>query len=170
LSVLLHAEPGSTSKVQLGLFSPQLPEASRLDVTLARIRAIVGEDNVGRAVLEDSHAPEAFNLQPFTVPSGDSKVIPVGHTRGMMRQFRPAETASVTLKNSRPATFFFRQKWYAVEHAYGPWVAGGEWWNQTPWGLEQWDLVARAQDGSLLCCCMMRDLMRDRWQMVSLYD
>jgi hypothetical protein len=35
LAVALHAEPGSTSKIQLGLFSPQLPEASRLDVTLA---------------------------------------------------------------------------------------------------------------------------------------
>ena len=37
LAVALDAEPGSTSKVQLGLFSPQLPEPSRLDVTLARI-------------------------------------------------------------------------------------------------------------------------------------
>jgi protein ImuB len=37
LAVALHAEPGSTSKVQSGLFSPQLPEAARLDVTLARI-------------------------------------------------------------------------------------------------------------------------------------
>ena len=42
LSLSLSAEPGSTSKVQLGLFSPQLPEPMRLDVTLARIRAIVG--------------------------------------------------------------------------------------------------------------------------------
>jgi protein ImuB len=54
LGVTLEAEPGSTIKVQLGLFSPQLPEAGRLDVTLARIRAIVGEDNVGRAVLQDT--------------------------------------------------------------------------------------------------------------------
>jgi protein ImuB len=51
LAIALHAEPGNTSKVQLGLFSPQLPEASRLDVALARIRAIVGENNVGCAVL-----------------------------------------------------------------------------------------------------------------------
>ena len=51
LALTLTAEPGSTSKVQLGLFSPQLPEASRLDVTLARIRAIIGEECVGRAVL-----------------------------------------------------------------------------------------------------------------------
>ena len=70
LALTLAAEPGSTSKVQLGLFSPQLPEPARLDVTLARIRAIVGEDCVGRAVLEDTHAPEGFRMEPFTVPSG----------------------------------------------------------------------------------------------------
>src|SRR5262249_26112929 len=55
LAVELNAEPGNTSQVQLGLFSPQLPEPSRLDVTLARIRAIVGDENVGRAVLTDRH-------------------------------------------------------------------------------------------------------------------
>ena len=170
LSVALHAEPGSTSKVQLGLFSPQLPEASRLDVTLARIRAIVGEDNVGRAVLQDTHAPEAFRVEPFTVPSGDSTVSATSLPRAALRQLRPAETASVTLRNARPAMFYFRQQRYAVEHAYGPWLAGGEWWNQTLWGMEQWDLVARAQDGSMLCCCMMRDLMQNRWQMAALYD
>ena len=44
----LERKPGSTSKVQLGLFSPQAPEPMRLDVTLARIRSIVGEGCVGR--------------------------------------------------------------------------------------------------------------------------
>ena len=68
LSLTLTAEPGSTSKVQLGLFSPQLPEPARLDVTLARIRAIVGEDCVGRAVLKDTHQPDGFRMQPFTLP------------------------------------------------------------------------------------------------------
>ena len=65
LAVVLHAEPGDTSKVQLGLFSPQLPEPGRLDVTLARIAALVGEGNVGQAVLNDTHAPENFHIEPF---------------------------------------------------------------------------------------------------------
>lgn len=170
LAVASHAESGSTSKVQIGLFSPQLPEASHLDVTLARIRALVGENNVGRAVLDDSHSTEAFHLEPFTVPSGDSKIQEATNTRGMMRQLRPAETASVTLANAQPIAFFFRAKKYAVKSAYGPWIAGGEWWNQTLWGMEQWDLVARAHDGSMLCCCMIRDLMQNHWQMAALYD
>ncbi len=66
MAVTLEAEPGSTSKVQLGLFSPQMPEPSRLDVTLARIRAIVGDENVGRAVLRDTHEPDGFRMEPFS--------------------------------------------------------------------------------------------------------
>jgi protein ImuB len=77
LTLSLAAEPGSTSKVQLGLFSPQLPEPARLDVTLAHIRAIVGDENVGRPVLRDTHQPGAFRMEPFTVPSGSSSVVPL---------------------------------------------------------------------------------------------
>jgi protein ImuB len=170
LALTLTAEPGSTSKVQLGLFSPQLPEAARLDVTLARIRAIVGEECVGRAVLQDTHAPESFRIEPFTVPSGDSAGVVSSQPRAPMRRLRPPETASVTLQNHRPSMFSFREHRYAVERAYGPWLTGGDWWNQTLWGFEQWDLVARAHDGSMICCCMTRDLRQNLWQMAALYD
>jgi protein ImuB len=87
-----------------------------------------------------------------------------------MRRLRPPETASVTLQNHRPSMFSFREHRYAVERAYGPWLTGGDWWNQTLWGLEQWDLVARAHDGSMICCCMTRDLRQNLWQMAALYD
>lgn len=170
LAVALHAEPGSTSKVQLGLFSPQLPETCRLDVTLARIRAIVGENNVGCAVLQDSHILESFRMEPFSVPSGESTITASSLTRASMRVLRPSEAASVTLQNGRPSIFFFRNRRYGVEHVYGPWIVAGDWWAQTLWGCEQWDLVARSQDGSLLCCCMMRDLLDNKWQMAALYD
>jgi protein ImuB len=170
LAISLDAEPGCTSKVQLGLFSPQLPEASRLDVTLARIRAIVGGENVGCAVLEDTHAPEGFRMEPFTVPSGDPVPIAPIALRAAARQIRPPEAAPVTLANGRLAMFSFRGRRYAVERAYGPWLAGGEWWNRTLWDLEQWDLVAQAQDGSTLHCCLVRDLIHGSWQVAALYD
>jgi protein ImuB len=170
LSLALKAEPGSTSKVQLGLFSPQLPEPMRLDVTMARIRAIVGDDGVGRAVLKDSHRPDRFLMEPFSVPTGAVSAVSPGQPRSALRQLRPAENISVATRNQRPKTFVFRERYYSVEHIYGPWLTGGDWWNPTLWGLEQWDLVARAQDNALLCCCLVRDLMRDCWQMAALYD
>jgi protein ImuB len=154
----------------LGLFSPQLPEATGLDVTLARIRAVVGENCVGRAVLQDTHATEAFRMEPFTVTSGESAVVALPKPRASMRQLRPPEIVSVTVRNSHPAMFFHRERRYMVERAYGPWLVGGDWWNPTLWGFEQWDLVAHSQNGAMLCCCMMRDLMRNQWQVAALYD
>jgi len=156
--------------VQLGLFSPQLPEATSLDVTLARIRAIVCEENVGRAVLLDTHGPEGFRIEPFAVPTNDSSAVVTAPQRAAMRQPHPSETASVTLRDRRPTKFIFRGCLFTVERAYGPWRTSGDWWNQTLWGLEQWDVVARARDGEILCCCMVRDLMHNCWQIAGLYD
>lgn len=180
LAVALDAEPGATSKVQLGLFSPQLPEASRLDVTLARIRAIVGEENVGRAALLDTHAPEAFKIEAFKPEplkieafraTEDQAETPASSPlRAATRQLRPAESVTVTLQAQRPAQFYFRGQSYRVDRAYGPWLACGDWWQQTLWGHEQWDIVARAGDSSLLCCCLVRDRMHGGWQMAALYD
>ena len=109
-------------------------------------------------------------MEPFTIPSGDPVMHVPAQTRLAMRQLRPPESVLVTLRDSRPTILVHRDERYEVEHAYGPWLAEGDWWNQTLWGFEQWDLMARAQDGSLLCCCIMRDLMQGGWQMAALYD
>jgi protein ImuB len=169
-ALTVNADPGSTSKVQLGLFSPQLPEPARLDVTLARIRAIVGEENAGCAVLNDTHAPDAFRIEPFKVPSTRATRLSHSATRPAMRQVRPAGRISVTIQNSKPKSFFFCEQRYTVERAYGPWMSSGDWWKPSLWGYEQWDLVAYAQSGALLCCCIVRDVLRNEWQMVALYD
>jgi protein ImuB len=170
LAIALDAEPGATSKVQLGLFSPQLPEASRLDVTLARIRAVVGEENVGRATLLDTHAPEAFRIEAFRATEGEGETTAAAELRAAVRQLRPAESVTVTLEAQRPVLFYFRGQKFHVDRAYGPWLACGDWWQPTLWGHEQWDIVARAGDNSLLCCCLARDRMHGGWQMAALYD
>lgn len=170
LSLTLTAEPGSISKVQMGLFSPQLPEPGRLDVTLARIRAIVGEECVGRAVLRDTHQPYEFRMEPFTVITKDGAENARTQSRVAWRQFRPPENIFVTLQDDRPALFFLHRKRYIVEKAYGPWRTSGDWWNPELWNLEQWDIVAHSADGCLLCGCIVRDVERNCWEMVALYD
>jgi protein ImuB len=146
------------------------PEPMRLDVTLARIRAIVGEDCVGRVILKDTHQPDSFRMEPFTVPSGPAVTPIPDRSMAAMRQLRPAEGVTVALRDQQPATFTFRERRYEVEHAYGPWLTGGDWWNPMLWNLEQWDLIARSRDGMILCCCLVRDLTQQSWQMVMLYD
>jgi len=170
LALTLSAQPGSTSKVQLGLFSPQVPEPMRLDVTLARIRSIVGEDCVGQVVLKDTHRPDAFRIEPFFVPTSSALETKPSTKRLAMRQLRPPEGVIVSVRNRQPDTFVFRERRYTVERAYGPWSTAGDWWKPTLWSLEQWDLVARGHDASWLCCCLTRDLTQERWQVEALYD
>ena len=178
IAVTLTAEPGSTSKVQLGLFSPQLPEPMRLDVTLVRIRALVGDECVGSPVLRDTNQPDGFRVEPFKVPSVHSSSSAPVSSPIAMRQLRPPERVSITLRDRQPAAFVFRDCRYEVEHAYGPWLAEGDWWNRQTWALEQWDLIARPSvpsgaisgDNTMLCCCLVRDLKEQSWQVVTLYD
>lgn len=171
----LAAEPGKASKVQLGLFAPQLPESGRLDITLARIRAIVGEGNVGRAVLRDSLQPEAFRphalrVEKFQVQQPQIKNSSLAPSPFALRVIRPPEGIFLTMHDHRPEAFVFREKKYAVEQAYGPWHFSGEWWNAESWNTEQWDLMARTPEGASLCCCVVRDVARNQWQLAALYD
>ena len=170
VAVTLQAEPGDTSKTQLGLFSPPLPEAARLDVTLAQLKSLLGEDNVGRAALQDSHAPESFQLEPFSVPSSSTMLNASQKYRTAARPLRPPQITSVYLTHSRPAEFFFREQYFTVERAYGPWIMGGEWWSEMLWNAEQWDVIARARNDAVLCCSIARDPLRNQWQVIALYD
>jgi protein ImuB len=65
MALTLAAEAGQSSKVQLGLFVPPMPEPSRLDVTLARLKAMVGEERVGAPALEDTHRGGSFRVESF---------------------------------------------------------------------------------------------------------
>lgn len=174
LSVRLTAEPGSTSKVQLGLFSPQLPEPTRLDVTLARLRAIVGEQRVGRAMIEDTHRPDSYRMAPFALPTTAPAPVPQAQSHSAHRRLRPPEPVTVTMSQRRPIAFVFRNQRYGIERAYGPWFSSGDWWGAAWWSLEQWDIVARVDDNAgakpVLCCCLARHPLREDWRIEALYD
>jgi protein ImuB len=175
LSVTLTADPGNTSKVQLGLFSPQLPEPDRLDVTLARIRSFVGDQRVGRAVLEDTHRLDAFRIEPFAIPTTTAGIpTPQAQARSARRRLRPPEPITVTLHQRRPSSFVFRNQRYTVERAWGPWYFSGNWWGVECWSIEKWDLVASANDGATISCSIARNPMRpattDDWRLEELYD
>ncbi|HEY0784605.1 MAG TPA: DNA polymerase Y family protein [Acidobacteriaceae bacterium] len=182
LSLEVTAEAGRTSKVQMGLFSPQMPESSRLDVTLARLRALVGEAGVGSPQLLDTHAPEGFLVQPFVLGSTAGKKAggPEGHAPAM-RRIRPPAVLTVQVEDARPAAFHYGARQYQVVRAFGPWRESGSWWSAGVWSREQWDVIARApepaprgpeygaQEGPLYCR-VAQDLLRRQWLLEAVYD
>jgi protein ImuB len=171
LALTIKGEPGTINNRQLCLFTPQLPEPARLDVTLARIRAIVGEGCVGRPVLIDTHQPQGFRVERFAACPETVSSTSFNQSRSAVRKLRPAENISVTVQDKRLQTFVFRGVRYIVTQAYGPWLTNGDWWSQSSWSLEQWDVVANAQEEDLLlCCCVFHDLMQDRWQIAASHD
>jgi protein ImuB len=171
IAIHLSAEPGDRSKVQLGLFSPQLPEPTRLDITLARIAALVGEEHVGRARLLDTHRPDSFVVERFTSPS-NLKTQTACTAEGILalRKLRPSLPLSMRLQEDRPIAFPMEGKQYDVVEAHGPWRRSGDWWATTIWSRDEWDVRASTRDGEVLLCVLVHDLLRNQWQLEALYD
>jgi len=79
VKVLLRAEPVEPRRTQRGLFAASAPDPERLETALARVRHIVGRENVGSPYLLNTHRPDRFVMHPFrpqTVPAATS-----AHTR-----------------------------------------------------------------------------------------
>ncbi len=69
--IWILAEPAPPRSAQRGLFLPLTPEAEKLEITLTRIKAIIGKRRSGIARLQDSHRPQSFQLDRFAVVATD---------------------------------------------------------------------------------------------------
>jgi protein ImuB len=174
LSLTLSAQAGQSSKVQLGLFTPQTPEPSRLDVTIARLKAIAGEDRVGSPVLEDTHRAGSFRMESFAVSHSYNTRNEERPGRSVpfmaLRRVRPPVHVRVQLRAQQPVTFFNREQSYKVATAYGPWRSSGCWWSTEPWNTEEWDVLAEANNGSSVACLLVHNCAQNQWQLEAFYD
>ena len=191
LKVRLAATPAQPRTTQGGLFLPPTPEPEKLELTLARIAGMVGEDKVGSLQLLDSHRPEAFRMQRFipTEPSGKKEEAASDTTRApvtALRVFRPALRATVTLRDGKPAHVICNKRkeihgdivWMA-----GPWRSSGDWWEQDGWARDEWDIatavvsrqssVVSKSSGdkhSLALYRLVHDLLSGHWFVEGTYD
>lgn len=136
LGVRVQLRPAEPRALQHGFFTPQAPAPEKLQLTLARLTALVGEGNVGSPMLFDTHRRDAFAMRTFA-PEVSGHVQPVKHSvRFAFRYYRPAVAAQVRVEAGRPA----RVNAQAVVASAGPWRASGEWWTETPWERDEWDV------------------------------
>lgn len=141
--IRMEMNPVKPQAAQSGLFVLAAPEPVKLELTLARIKSIVGEDRVGSAELLDTHRPNAFRMSPAGAPQRTEP----RSSRLVLRIFRPPRTARVALAGGQPhfvAAEGVRGK--VLEYA-GPWRTSGDWWTLDPWSRDEWDIAL--SDGAL---------------------
>lgn len=168
-SLELTAEAGQQSKVQLGLFAPQTPEPSRLDVTLARLKALVGDDHVGSAVLNDTHRNGSFEMKTFSLQS-QSSLRRDPSVRISLRRMRPPRPLRMQIHHHKLASFRDGADRYDVQFAYGPWHTSGCWWSVDKWDMEEWDVIAANSIGETIGCLIVHDNLKDTWLLDAMYD
>ncbi len=188
VKIHLSAEPVRPRAAQSGLFLPPSPEPEKLELTLARIAGIVGQNKVGSLQLLDTHHPEAFRMQHFAPDprqeQGASKPRASRNDKldepkeqneaavTAMRIFRPPVRATVTLQEGRPARIACpRRKEICGEilWAAGPWRTSGDWWEQEGWARDEWD-IALQEAGGITLYRLVRDLLNGQWQVEGSYD
>jgi protein ImuB len=161
IKVHLAAEPAKPRTTQNGLFIPLAPEPEKLELTLARIAAVVGEENVGSPELVDTHRPGTFRMcAPFQSRLSKSYSNERSVTLAF-RAFRPPLAAKVQSDFiSAPG---IRGK---VVRQAGPWRTSGDWWTNGAWARDEWDI--ELADGTLyrIYC----DAQTGRWFLEGSYD
>ena len=169
----MRAEPGRSRAVQSGLFIPASPDPQKLELTLARIAAIVGEGHVGSPKLLDNHRPDAFHMQKFSVTTAEAPRPEASATQTAFRVFRPPLPAWVQLQENVPARVAFQGMPGTVVHASGPWRISGDWWNEEPWQQDAWDVEIQFAAESQNTQALYRiyyDHLLEKWWVRGVYD
>jgi len=170
----IDAVPIKPRMAQGNLFAPPTPEAERLEITLARIRGVVGSTDpegiicVGAPRLLDTHKPNAFAVQTFSSVAekyDPSAVVP----SIALRIFRPAIETSVELNGETPHFVRLWKKYRRVLAASGPWCSSGNWWNATVWSREEWDVALKTFEG-IGCYRIYLDRIKKQWFVEGVFD
>jgi len=199
VKIQLAAEPVRPRAAQNGLFLPPSPEPEKLELTLARIAGIVGEDKVGSLELLDTHRPEGFRMLRFapetfsperhrdTEKNNSTFLFPTSSFSTSvppclrcdsshdlvtaLRIFRPPIGVVVTMQDCKPACITCPKKEMQGEilWAAGPWRSSGDWWEQEGWARDEWDIAVQAETGIALYR-LVRDRLGGQWILEGTYD
>jgi protein ImuB len=190
VKIHLAAEPARPRPGQAGLFLPPSPEPEKLELTLARIAALVGGNKVGALELLDTHHPEGFRLRRFIASSSTSKktkeleAVKKEETEEKehpaitaLRRFRPPLRATVTLDQGQPAQVLCEKTKIiqgSVLWKAGPWRFSGDWWEREAWSRDEWDIAlqnsALQNANSIALYRLVHDLLEGAWFVEGTYD
>jgi protein ImuB len=149
IALALRAQPVRVAASQEPLDGEGRPSPRTLAETVARVIALVGPGNLGVPVLLDTHRPGAIRLEPLSAlpspPEGGR-----GGTEGgvlALRRCRPPRPARVRLIGGRPVHLRAEGLAGPIVASAGPWRTSGEWWLDSRWVSDEWDV--ELADGTL---------------------
>jgi protein ImuB len=182
-SVSIACEPVKPRVLQHGLFVPLAPAPDKLELTLARLAKLVGEENVGSPIVLDTHRPDAFSLKHFTLQTKadvrrrrrkDNRQSAIGNQQSLgFRMFRPPLRAIVQADHGWPTQVSAwskqRSVYGKVVNVAGPWRTTGDWWRDDRWARDEWD-VTLERGGRQTLYRIYRDLKTENWFVEGNYD
>lgn len=172
--VTLTAQPSLPRPAQSDLFLPPTPAPERLQITLARLVALCGPEQVGTLLPANSYRPEALERLPFvTAPPRPQPAAPAAEfNRMVIRALRPAHEVEVLCVRDLPE--FVRGEGISarVVAMAGPWRRQGEWWDRpavpAAGGFARDYYEMALSDGAIYR--LYQDLATSRWFMDGIYD
>lgn len=167
VAVTIEAEPTQPQMAQRGLFQAQFPEPDKLELLLARLRSIAGEENVGSPRLLNSYREDTFTLAPYQPRLRPQTIGDALPSRLALRTFRPPQPLRVTSWGDKPQTIFWQGARFDVASTAGPWHSSGSWWDGQSWDNDLWDVVI-ANPTQLLR--LRQEQTSKTWSVVGLYD
>ncbi len=166
VEVRMTMNPVKPQAAQSGLFIPATPEPIKLELTVARLKSIVGPDRVGTPTLLDTHRPDAFRMSPALgradplVRAGRPRPALTDADQGVggrpgglpylrlsIRLFRPPRAAQVAIAAGHPSFVTAGSIRGKILDLAGPWRTSGDWWTPDPWLRDEWDIAL--SDGAL---------------------
>jgi protein ImuB len=179
LRARLVATPDNVETAQLDLFLPPLPSPGELAITIARIEALCGPGRVGAPCVQDTHLQDAATLSDFriaresvrdaSITSDSDDASPYGVMA--LRAVRPPRVIAV--RGGEPPVYVslvadapLDSEGGRVRNAAGPWRIFGEWWGESRFARDYWDV--ELSDGGVYR--LYHNLPDDSWFVDGVYD
>jgi protein ImuB len=171
IALHLSANPCRSRTHQFDLFEASLRDPTQFHETVARLSSLLGPDRAGTPVVQSSHRPDAFRMQPADFDSVNSarranREPPSANTIGLcLRRFRPPIPVTVKLQDNLPIFLFGPKLNGRIAAAQGPWRRSGDWWDKDQlWQRDEWDI--ETADGALYRLYQMNE----DWFLEGMYD
>ena len=182
--ISISCEPVKPRVLQNGLFVPMAPAPDKLELTLARLAKLVGEENIGSPALLDTHRPDAFSMKRFTLQTASdirkrrtkkNRQPAIGNRQCLgFRMFRPPLRAIVQADQGWPTQISAwgkqRSVYGKIVDVAGPWRTTGDWWRDDRWARDEWDVTIESNSKTSALYRIYRELESKNWFVEGNYD